>query len=127
MEIEVVGPRCGCLKLGDRIAPVVAVGLPDRKVMAARERGEIGRTDHCTPRNHREIARKLRPERRLEPQLLAHRHDPKVAQGGLHFGRAGIHFALTRPANSDGKVVFAISRAAGGNFVLGLRKFAAQR
>ena len=75
--------------------------------MPAGERGEIARAHQRAPRDKAEIARKLRPECRLQPHILAHRHHAKIGERSLHLGNPRIHLVLIAAPHHDRQMVFA--------------------
>src|SRR5690606_10078870 len=73
MEVEEIWTRGRRLEQCDRLAPMIARCLAAGEIVKACQACEIAGRDQAATGNVWEIARKLRPERRLQRNLFAHR------------------------------------------------------
>ena len=126
MEVEEIGTGRGGLEQGDRIAPMVAVGAPEREIMPAGKSGEVAGRDEAAPRDIFEVGGELRPEGGFERDLLAYGDDPEVGQCRLGLGDAGVDLLGRVPADRDGHMMLAEPGAARGDLVLGVGEIGAE-
>ena len=126
VEVEIIGAGGGGLEQRDRLAPMVHVGLAEREIVARGQPREIARRDQAAPGDIFEIARELRPEGGLEPDLLAHRDDAEIGERRLHLGDPLVDGGRRVGAQRDGHVMLAEAGAAGGDLVLGAGEVGAQ-
>ncbi len=90
------------------------------------EAREIARRDQAPPGDIFEVAGELRPEGRLERDLLAHRDDAEVGERRLRLRHALVDLARGVALDRDRHVMLAEAGAAGGDLVLGAGEVGAQ-
>ena len=89
--------HAGRFQQGDRIAPVIAGRLPQRKAVEAPEARHIGRGNQRAADDIFLVPRELRPEGGFEIGVLAHRDRDRVRQRR----RAGGHRVVERAQDVD--------------------------
>ncbi|CAB5370563.1 unnamed protein product [Rhizophagus irregularis] len=98
---------------------MVAPRRAGREAMAAGQTGEIAARHQGPPGDEFEIAGELRPVRRFEIDVLAHRDHAQFAKGGLHIGRGEIERVERVGLDHHGQVMLAKAGSARRDIVLG--------
>ncbi len=119
MKIKVVRRRRRRLEYGNRLSPVVAVGLADGEAVQRGKTGVGRRRDQRLAGDIAFVARELRPEGRLEIDIFAHGYGAEIGQGRETLCRRRLKRFQRFRAHKKTEVMLAQAEIARRQIVLG--------
>ena len=107
VEVEEERRRAGGFQQAHRIAPMVALGLPQGKAVERAEAGHVGAGDQRPAHQEMLVAGELAPEGRLQIGVLAHRDGAGIGQRGGDGGGRIVEPGKVALAHQHGQVMVA--------------------